>query len=590
MPLRAGDRLGPYEITGELGAGGMGIVLRARDTKLDRDVALKVLPEAFTSDPDRLARFEREAKVLASLNHPNIGSIYGLEEAEGGKFRALVLELVEGPTLADRIKQGPISLDDALPVAKQIAEALEAAHEQGIIHRDLKPANVKVKDDGTVKVLDFGLAKALDPNPEGDPSQSPTLTAAATQMGVIMGTAAYMSPEQATGKTVDKRADIWSFGAVLFEMLTGDRLFTGETVSHVLAGVLERHPDFDALPANTPSAIAKLLRRCLQKDRTRRLQDVGDVRLEIEETLTTPSTDVTAAVAPHPASWQRTVWVALATLVVGSAVAGIVAWNLKPEAPAFLTRFAIPPPPLGVLVVHPTDADVAITPDGTRIVYRARLEGGPLQLFVRELNQLGATPLRGVGSGPRGPFTSPDGRWVGYFDAVGMKKVSIQGGPPVTICDGPPCVPPRGASWGPDDTIVFASSSPGGLWRVSGAGGEPEELTTPSQEEGEQDHLWPQILPGGEAVLFTIARSFIENSQIAVLSLDTGARKVLIEGGSHARYSPTDHLLYGAGGALIFPGESGQVDYAAHVTFRTCRLSNALGLRYPSDECSRYGL
>ena len=248
--------MGPYEITGELGAGGMGIVLRARDTKLDRDVALKVLPEAFTSDPDRLARFEREAKVLASLNHPNIGSIYGLEEAEGGKFRALVLELVEGPTLADRIKQGPISLDDALPVAKQIAEALKAAHEQGIIHRDLKPANVKVKDDGTVKVLDFGLAKALDPNPEGDPSQSPTLTAAATQMGVIMGTAAYMSPEQATGKTVDKRADIWSFGAVLFEMLTGDRLFTGETVSHVLAGVLERHPDFDALPANTPSAIA----------------------------------------------------------------------------------------------------------------------------------------------------------------------------------------------------------------------------------------------------------------------------------------------------------------------------------------------
>ena len=257
MSLDPGTRLGVYAVTAKIGEGGMGEVYRARDTKLDRDVALKVLPQAFTDDPDRLARFEREAKVLASLNHPNIGHIYGLEEAEGQK--ALVLELVEGPTLSDRIAQGPIPIDEALPIAKQIAEALEAAHEAGVIHRDLKPANVKVRPDGTVKVLDFGLAKALDATPEGDPSQSPTLTAAATQMGVIMGTAAYMSPEQASGETADKRSDIWSFGVVVFEMLTGRRLFEGKTVSHVLASVLKTDPDWTALPATAPQPLARLV-------------------------------------------------------------------------------------------------------------------------------------------------------------------------------------------------------------------------------------------------------------------------------------------------------------------------------------------
>ena len=276
---------------------------RARDTKLDRDVALKVLRDVFVTDPDRLARFEREAKVLASLNHPNIATIYGLEEADG--VRALILELVEGPTLADRIKQGPIPLDEALPIAKQIAEALEAAHEQGVIHRDLKPANVKVKDDGTVKVLDFGLAKALDPNPTGDPSQSPTLTAAATQMGVIMGTAAYMSPEQAAGQVADKRSDIWSFGVVLFEMLTGQRLFTGETVSHVLASVLKTDPNWALLRADTPPAIQRLLRRSLERKRKRRLPDAAVARLEIEEALTAPGQLYpTPLPPPAPAVWR----------------------------------------------------------------------------------------------------------------------------------------------------------------------------------------------------------------------------------------------------------------------------------------------
>ena len=283
MPIQPGQTLSHYRLVEKIGEGGMGEVYRASDTKLDRDVALKVLPEAFTSDPERLARFEREAKVLASLNHPKIGGIYGLEEAEGTK--ALVLELVEGPTLADRIAHGPIPLDEALPIATQIAEALEAAHEAGVIHRDLKPANIKVRADGTVKVLDFGLAKALDTTPEGDPSQFPTLTAAATQMGVIMGTAAYMSPEQARGKPVDKRSDIWAFGSVLYEMLTARRAFPGEATADIVAGIIERSPDFGALPPNVPTSILVLVRRCLEKDRKERLHDIADARIEIKATL-----------------------------------------------------------------------------------------------------------------------------------------------------------------------------------------------------------------------------------------------------------------------------------------------------------------
>ena len=285
MPLEVGSRLGHYDVTALIGEGGMGQVYQATDTKLNRQVALKILPEAFASDPDRLARFQREAQVLASLNHPGIAAIYGLEESDD--TRALVLELVEGPTLADRIAQGPIPVDEALPIAKQIAEALEAAHEAGVIHRDLKPANIKVRQDGTVKVLDFGLAKALDTTPQGDPSLSPTLTAA-TQMGVIMGTAAYMSPEQAAGQIADKRSDIWSFGVILVEMLSGQRLFEGETVSHVLASVLKSELDWTALPQETPPQIASLLRRCLDRSRRRRLRDIGEAWFAIDETLATP--------------------------------------------------------------------------------------------------------------------------------------------------------------------------------------------------------------------------------------------------------------------------------------------------------------
>ena len=320
MPLTPGTTLGPYSVTEKIGEGGMGEVYRARDTKLDRDVALKVLPQAFTDDPDRLARFEREAKVLASLNHPNIGHIYGLEEAEGQK--ALVLELVEGPTLAERIKQGPIPVDEALPIAKQIAEALEAAHEQGIIHRDLKPANVKVKDDGTVKVLDFGLAKALEGTPGSDPSESPTLTAAATQMGVIMGTAAYMAPEQAKGKVVDKRADIWAFGAVLYEMLTGQKPFVGDDVSDTLAMVLKFDPDWDALPINLHPRLRETLERCLEKEVRNRYHDVADARVDVERVLIDPSGLVVPPVVRAPLMF-RAAWVAVAVLLTALTAGGL---------------------------------------------------------------------------------------------------------------------------------------------------------------------------------------------------------------------------------------------------------------------------
>ena len=408
MALTAGTTLGPYEVTAKIGEGGMGEVWQARDTKLDRHVALKVLPEAFTSDPDRLARFEREAKLLASLNHPNIGSIYGLEEAEGGKFRALVLELVEGPTLADRIKRGPIPIDEALPIAKQIAEALEAAHERGVIHRDLKPANVKVKADGTVKVLDLGLAKGFQPD-ASDPllSQSPTvsLTAAATQMGMVIGTAAYMSPEQAKGKPIDKRADVWAFGAVLYEMLTGARPFAGDDVSETLARVIDREPDWAALPDNVPPVLSNFLRRCLQKNPKRRSRDIGDVSLAMEGAF-----EVARVMPAGPSpTWQRPVPMALAGLALLFA-GGFAVWSLTPEPTRTVGRFVLSAPPNAAVVVSGTWPDLAISPDGRRIVYRA---GSPLQLYVRAVDQLEATPLSGT-EGASSPFFSPDGDLVGF--------------------------------------------------------------------------------------------------------------------------------------------------------------------------------
>ena len=380
MALEPGTKLGSYQVTALIGKGGMGQVYQATDTKLNRQVALKILPEAFATDPDRLARFQREAQVLASLNHPNIAVIYGIEEADD--TRALVLELVEGPTLADRIAQGAIPLDEALPIAKQIAEALEAAHEAGVIHRDLKPANIKVKDDGTVKVLDFGLAKALDTSPQGDPAQSPTLTAAATQMGVIMGTAAYMSPEQARGKVVDRRADILAFGAVLFEMLTGKKLFDAGDVSELLASVLVKDPDISSIGTHVPDHVRSVVRQCFVKDPKERLRDIGDVRLAMRGVFeTTASTAAEAPVVPQLHVWQRPIPLVL-TVTVVALVTGLGVWSLTRPAPPRVVRFPIPLAAVQSFTFAGRPL-VAISPDGSQVVYQAN-QG----LWLRAVDEL----------------------------------------------------------------------------------------------------------------------------------------------------------------------------------------------------------
>ena len=547
MSLNVGSRLGHYDATALIGEGGMGQVYRARDTKLNRDVALKVLPDVFANDPERLARFQREAQVLASLNHPNIASIYGLEEADG--IRALVLELVEGPTLAERIAQGPIAIDEALPIARQMAEALEAAHEAGVIHRDLKPANVKVKADGMVKVLDFGLAKAFAGEaPGADLSESPTVTGAGTREGVILGTAAYMSPEQARGKLLDKRTDIWAFGCVLYEVLTGKAAFVAETLSDTIVKILDREPDWQALPADTPALIRRLVRRCLDKDPKERLRDIGDARVEIWEAMTAPLTEGVAAVpvAAQAVWWRRAILLALATLVVGSLIGGLTVWRVTRTDPPRVVRFAVSPDMPETLVIGSVGPDVTISRDGQQIAYLATGGAGE-GIHVRSLDQLTPTTL----AIPDIPFFSPHGEWLGFYDNANLllKKVPVDGGPALTICELPGLL--RGAAWGPDDTIIFATAGlDTGLWQVPAAGGKPEALTTPDPDEGEVDHRWPTFLPGGEAVLFTITASRIQDSQIAVLSLAPREQKILVRGGSHPQYSPTGHLVYGVEGSL----------------------------------------
>ena len=552
MPLSPGTRLGVYQVAEKIGAGGMGEVYRPRDTKLDRDVALKVLPDTFASDPERLGRFQREAKVLASLNHPNIGSIYGFEEGEAEGTRALVLELIEGPTLAERIAQGPIPLDEALQIAQQIAEALEAAHEQGIIHRDLKPANIKVKPDGSVKVLDFGLAKALDPSYVAQgfspASASPTisLTAAATQMGMVIGTAAYMSPEQARGKPVDKRADIWAFGVVLHEMLTGARPFQGEDVSLTLASVMKSDVDPKKLPPDVPAAVRTVLRRCLEKDPSQRIRDVGDVRLAMTGAFETTAATPSESVAATPLRlWQRPAS-ALGIPLMAVLVTGLAVWGLtRPDVvPADVMRFVIPPPdgtPFDFGALYP---DLAISADGTQIVYQARPAGGEPQLHLRLIDQLGGTPLRGAEGGVA-PFFSPEGEWVGFVDdgaRTTLRKVSIAGGPPVTLADLPATM--AGASWGADDQIIVGTVG-GGLFRVPGGGGEPEALMSPEADQGELGHYWPSIIPDRQAVLFGIDIGDGPSAeQLAVLALDTGDVTRLGLVGSSPRYAPTGHLAY----------------------------------------------
>ena len=492
--------------------------------------------DAFAADPDRLARFEREAKVLASLNHPNIAQIHGLEDS--GDIRALVLELVEGPTLADRIAKGPIPLDEVLPIATQIVEALEAAHQAGVIHRDLKPANIKVRDDGTVKVLDFGLAKALDASPTGDPSQSPTLTVAATQMGVIMGTAAYMSPEQARGKPLDGRADLWSFGVVLYEMLCGRHVFEGDDVSSTLAQVLEREPQWDALPSAVPSSVANLVSRCLQKDPRQRMQAAGDVRLALEGAFESPPAGAVHAGTAQLQLWQRPIPLAVAgtlLMLIGGIGRGLLLPD-SPVAPRPVTRFAIELPANDGLFGN----TLALSPDGTRLVYSAND-----QLYLRSMARMETSPIRGSESAAS-PFFSPDGEWIGFWQRSGLRKVAVAGGAPVTLG---PSTNYWGASWSTDDSILLGAG-PGGIARVSAEG----DVTTLVAVEPGEEARDPQMLPGGRWVLFTVRPRGVtswDDAQVVAQALETGERRVLIPGGRDARYVQTGHLLYIFGNTLF---------------------------------------
>jgi Tol biopolymer transport system component len=523
-----GKTLGNFEITSQLGKGGMGEVYQAKDRKLGRDVAIKVLPEEFARDTDRVARFQREAKLLASLNHPNIAAIYWLEESGGTNF--LVLELVQGETLADQIKRGPIPVEESLKLALQIAEALEAAHEKGVIHRDLKLANIKVTPDGKVKVLDFGLAKAFAPEQaEANLSNSPTLSNMATQQGVILGTAAYMSPEQARGKTVDKRADVWAFGVVLYEMLTGRSLFAGDDVSQTLARVLERQPDFSVLPSNLHPRIRFLLERCLEKEVKNRYSSISDARVEIHKALADPSgISVQPVTSAEPRRKLHGIlpWM---LAVFGIVVVGIAVWKLWPPEQQLTLRFEYDLPEGQEFS---SGRVLAVSPDGKQFAYST-----PKGLYLRPLDEPTSRLIPGTEENTQQPFFSPDGKWIGYFSITDrkLKKIAVNGGTPETLC---PVTLLAGASWSADNTIVFGQP-PGDIMRIADNGGTPESIV---RAKPNILFAYPQILPDGKTVLYTAVSG--TNTTIVIQSLKSGEPKELFAG-SGAIYLPTGHIVYG---------------------------------------------
>jgi Tol biopolymer transport system component len=597
--ITAGTKLGPYEILEQIGAGGMGEVYRARDPKLGRDVAIKVLPEAFARDTERMARFQREAKVLASLDHPNIATIHGLEESGG--TRALVMQLVEGPTLADRIKAGPIPVDEAIRIARQIADALEYAHERGIIHRDLKPANVKVTNDDAVKVLDFGLAKALEGDPSSfDISTSPTISRMATMQGVLLGTAAYMAPEQAKAKTVDRRADIWAFGCVLYEMLTGKQAFTGETVTDTLASIIKEEPDWKLLPAQTPMRVRVLLQRCLQKDPKQRLRDIGDARISLDEVLTDSVPSPGGAV---PILRRAIPWALFGVTAFALAIVAWAPWRAATSSsPAEPVRFQILLPEA---VTFGAANTFALSPDGRQLAFAAPGSDGVQRLWIRRLDSVEARPLTGTESPSIDTFFwSPDSRFIAFRSStvVGaggagkLKKIAVSGGPAESLCDVNGNM--AGGAWNRDGVIIVGTN--GGLTRVSAAGGSTSPLTitvTPGEA-----HLFPQFLPDGRHFLYS--RAFgpdeREKNGIYLGSLDAKpqeqATKRLVAGTSQSLYvGPSDsasgYLLFVRDGTLLAqPFDAGRAEPSGEAVLLAEGLGSYSGIVYGNFSASANGV
>jgi hypothetical protein len=576
MSLIPGTRFGSYEVSARIGVGGMGEVHRARDIKLNRDVALKVLPDSFSSDPDRLARFQREAHVLASLNHPNIAAIYGVEDVAGA--RALVMELVEGPTLAERIAEGPIPIDESIAIAAQITEALGAAHDQGVVHRDLKPANIKVTPDGAVKVLDFGLAKATGPAEAGhyasdgsvrlqaDLSASPTITTPAmTQMGMLLGTAAYMSPEQAKGRPADKRSDVWAFGCVLYEMLSGTRAFAEEDISETLAAILKTEPDWTRIPSDVPPAVRTLIQRCLVKDRRQRIADISAAKFVLcELSNLTPTAPVRTGASVPRSRWQRVV-PSLAAAAMASLIVGAAMWTLRPIARVPLTARFTFGLPAGEALTATGRQLVTISRDGALIAFAASSK-----VYLRPIGDVVARAIPGTDTASIGaltPLISPDGQSVAFF-TIGeggsvtgtmLKRVSVNGGTPSPLAT---LDVPLGASWGPDGILVAQGGK--GIVRIPETGGVPEIVVPVAPKDRAYG---PQMLPGGHTLLYTLARNFAENGwgnvQIVAHSFKDGSQRVVIERGADARYLTSGHLIYSVGGTV----------YAAPLDIDTVQLT-----------------
>jgi Tol biopolymer transport system component len=555
MSIEPGKALAQYNVVDALGEGGMGEVWRAEDTKLGREVALKVLPDEFAKDPDRMARFEREAKVLASLNHPNIATLYGLESVEsvesvesgagtgtGAGTVFLAMELVEGEDLSEKIKRGPVPVEEAVAIALQIAEALEAAHEQGIVHRDLKPANIKLRPDGTVKVLDFGLAKAWDADSaDSGLSLSPTMTAHATAAGVILGTAAYMSPEQARGMSVDRRADIWSFGVVLWEMLTGRKLFEGHTLSDVLASVLKEAPDLGALPAETPVHVHRLIGRCLDKDANRRLRDIGEARVALEG----PGEEISSidARVEQASTGQRRwfPWVAAGLAIAAALVLGVLLIG-REGLEERVIRFETPPPEGGRFHLAPDNpGPVAVSPDGNIIAYAGRTADGVILLWVRALDEPEARPLPGT-ENAQYPFWSPNSRRIGFFSNNKLRVVEAAGGPPLALCDAPDA---KGGTWSRNGVIVFAPNYNSPLHKVAEAGGESTPVTEFDEDRKDNSHRHPRFLPDGQHFLY-MARSAAgaaEGHAVVIASLDGSEERLLFRAPTGVEYA-SGHILF----------------------------------------------